>query len=92
MGAYESLRAAVLANNLEGRRLELGVLTARGLATWMATWSALSPASRPGTAAPDPSLPADPPSNPSPRGSSLSSLPRADQIVSVIAQMALAHA
>lgn len=56
----------------------------------MAAWASLSPAPAAGTPAPstDPSpSPCSPSTDPSP----LSSLPNAGEIVSVVAQMALAH-
>ncbi len=89
VAGYELLRAAALVGNPEGWRLGRGLLASRGKATWMAAWTALVPVDA-GTTATNPpafTLPAPSPQHPSP-----SSVPRAGQIVAVIAQMALAHA
>jgi len=87
---YEALREAVLGGRAEGWRHGYGTLAGRGMAAWMATRASLAPAPGAGTPAPtsDPSTPAtsvttDP--------SMLSSLRNAGEIVSVVAQMALAH-
>ena len=77
---YERLRAAVLGGQPDGFRLGHGVLATRGLVAWMRTAGSLSA--------------------PAPSASTIShlsagevvSLPGADQLVAVIAQMALAHA
>jgi hypothetical protein len=87
VASYEALREAVLAGRPEGWRYGHGVLAGRGVAAWMAAWSACVPLSAGTTAhapatAPRPSPAATP---------SLSSLRNADQIIAVIAQMALAH-
>jgi hypothetical protein len=88
---YERLRAAVLSGRPDGFRLGHGVLAARGMVAWMATLAALeTPAARPGT----PARPAGSPpaASPPPPADGLVSLPGADQVVAVLAQMALAHA
>lgn len=84
----------VLSGRPEAWRHGQGVLAARGMAAWITTWSALSPAAA-GTTA-DLS---DPPtrslscSSTRPGGTNtLSSLPEPGQVVAVLAQMALAHA
>jgi hypothetical protein len=77
---YERLRAAVLGAAPDGFRLGHGVLATRGLVAWTHTASSLAapPSSASGSAHP-------------PAGEVVS-LPGADQLVAVIAQMALAHA
>lgn len=75
---YERLRAAVLGGQPDGFRLGHGVLATRGLVAWMRTASSL--------AVPAPSASSHPPAG------EVVSLPGADQLVAVIAQMALAHA
>jgi len=75
---YEQLRSAVLGGQPDGFRLGHGVLAARGLAAWMRT-------ARP--VAPPPRAPGS-----DPRAREVASLPGAEQLVAVIAQMALAHA
>lgn len=96
---YEQARQVALGGGIQGWRYGLGVLAARGVAVWMATWAALVP---PG--APDPSgtrVQAEPPSAPDPQeggaGSTGSACapfpaPAADAVVAVLAQMTLAHA
>ena len=88
---YEALRAAVVGGQAEGWRHGYGVLAAGGMVAWMAAWASLSPAPAAGTPAPstEPSTPS--PSSASTDPSPLSSLPNAGEIVSVVAQMALAH-
>jgi hypothetical protein len=76
---YERLRAAVLGGRPDGFRLGHGVLATRGLVAWMHTASSLA-ASPPHASATRP-----------PAGEVVP-LPGADQLVAVIAQMALAHA
>ena len=77
---YERLRAAVLGAQPDGFRLGHGVLATRGLVAWMHAASSI--------AAPPPNASgsAHPPAG------EVVSLPGADQLVAVIAQMALAHA
>jgi hypothetical protein len=94
VAGYESLRAAAVAGSAQGLRLGLGLVVGRGVAAWMATWSAAFPAHGAGATAADPPAPirrAPTPQHPSSSTSPLP-LPEAGQIVSVIAQMALAHA
>jgi hypothetical protein len=85
---YERLRSAVLSGSASGWRLGHGVLSARGTAGWMLAFGELAPPASGGTAA-------------APRCSSESrrssaghpgSLPDADQVVAVLAQMTLAIA
>lgn len=88
---YETLREAVLAGAADGWRHGHGVLAGRGMAAWIATWTALAPAGA-GTMT-DPSHPvssAPQPTSPQP-SNTLSSLPAAGQVVTVLAEMALAH-
>jgi hypothetical protein len=77
---YERLRAAVLGGQPDGFRLGHGVLATRGLVAWMRTARSLL---APGPSATTSSHPAM---------GEVVSLPGADQLVAVIAQMALAHA
>lgn len=77
---YERLRAAVLGAAPDGFRLGHGVLATRGLVAWIQAAGSLA-ASPPST-----SVSAHPPAG------EVVPLPGADQIVAVIAQMALAHA
>lgn len=87
---YEAMRAAVVGGRAEGWRHGYGVLATGGMAAWMGAWASLSPAPAAGTSAPSaPSIPS--PCSPSTDPSTLSSLRHAGEIVSVIAQMALAH-
>lgn len=102
---YEQLRERVLSGRPDGWRLGHGVLTGRGMVSWITAWPAI--AAPPATPAPPAGTPApDPPSAPSTRPLStstpdpptpaptpaLSSLPGTGQIVAVLSQMALAHA
>jgi hypothetical protein len=83
---YERLRAAVLSGAAGGWRLGHGVLCARGMAGWMSAFGELAP--------PSPAGPAPPSSSGScsaPTGRPVS-LPGADQVVAVLAQMTLAIA
>jgi hypothetical protein len=77
---YERLRGAVLGGRPDGFRLGHGVLAARGLVAWMETVRTVA---APAPAASESSHP--------PVGEVLP-LPGVDQLVAVIAQMALAHA
>jgi hypothetical protein len=74
---YERLRERVLAGRPDGWRLGYALLARRGMAGWMAAQSAVAPA----PAADAPAAPAAP----GPEGD-------CGQIVSVLAEMALAHA
>jgi hypothetical protein len=85
---YERLRSAVLSGSASGWRLGHGVLSARGMAGWMSAFHALAPPAPGGTGA----------AGPVPRSSSDGreastgppvSLPGADQVVAVLAQMVL---
>jgi hypothetical protein len=96
---YEQARQVALGGGVQGWRYGLGVLAARGVAAWMATWAALSL-----TGALDPSgtsVQAEPPSAADTQkggaGSTGSACtpfptPAADAVVAVLAQMTLAHA
>jgi len=87
---YEAMRDAVVGGQADRWRHGYGVLVGRGMAAWMATWASLAPAPAAGTPAPaaGPSTPSSPLiTDPS----TLSSLRNAGEIVSVVAQMALAH-
>jgi len=77
---YERLRAAVLGAALDGFRLGHGVLATRGLVAWIQ--AAGSVATPPPTAS----------GGSHPPAGEVVSLPGADQLVAMIAQMALAHA
>jgi hypothetical protein len=78
---YERLRCGVLAGRADGWRVGLGVLCGKGLAAWMHAVSAAAPApTSPGTAtAQEPSPPTAPPGS------------LTGEVVTVLAQMALAH-
>ena len=74
---YERLRGGVLAGQADGWRVGLGVLCGKGLAAWMHAVSAAVPApTGPGTA----------PTPPFPPPGALTG-----EVVTVLAQMALAH-
>jgi hypothetical protein len=77
---YEHLRWAVLGGQPDGFRLGHGVLAARGLVAWMHTARSVAA----------PSLGASRSSDPA--AGEVVSPPGAEQLVAVIAQMALAHA
>jgi len=83
------MRAAVVGDRAEGWRHGYGVLAGRGMLAWMGAWASLAPA----PAAETPAAPGR--STPSPCPAStpfmLSCLHNAGEIVSVVAQMALAH-
>ncbi|MDA8069684.1 MAG: hypothetical protein M0T77_13920 [Actinomycetota bacterium] len=89
---YERLRAAVLSGQPEGFRLGHGVLLTHGLLAWMRAFSSLAPpvparqAHEPAAAPGAGTL-----SGSGPPGGALS-LPGADQLVAVLAQMTLLHA
>jgi len=87
---YEAMRAAVVGGRAEGWRHGYGILLAGGMAAWMGAWASLAPAPAAGTPAP-PSGPSTPSPCPVSTPSTLSSLPNAGEIVSVVAQMALTH-
>jgi len=90
---YEAMRDAVLGGRAEGWRHGYGVLAGRGMAAWMATWASLAPAPAAGTPAPGPSISPSTPSTstPSTGPTTLSSLRNAAEIVTIVAQMTLAH-
>jgi len=91
---YEQLRAAVLSGAAGGWRLGHAVLSARGMTGWMSAFSKLAPpvlAPAAGAEAADgaqasASGSCDPPAD------RPASLPDADQVVAVLAQMTLALA
>lgn len=93
VAGYEALRSAVAAGAPEGWRLGHALLARRGMAAWMAAWTAPGPAPDAGTPAPDALSNSSIPSRPPPAAvpAALTALPRASQIVAVLAQMALAH-
>ncbi|MBT2509450.1 hypothetical protein J7I98_26945 [Streptomyces sp. ISL-98] len=76
MARYEELRTAVVDGTGEGWRLGRGVLAAKGMAAWAAAWRSLpGPSARPA------------PGRQPPLGRSGDS----DELVRVLAAMALAH-
>jgi hypothetical protein len=77
---YERLRQAVLGGQPDGFRLGHGALAARGLVAWTETVTSVAPP------VPTASKSSDPPAG------EVVSLPVAEELVGVIAQMALAHA
>jgi hypothetical protein len=77
---YERLRAAVLGGRPDGFRLGHGVLATRGLVAWMETARSVA------------SLLPSASERSNPAAGEVVSLPGADQLVAVMAQMALAHA
>jgi hypothetical protein len=87
---YEAMRDAVVGGRAEGWRHGYGILATGGMVAWMGAWASLAPAPAAGTPAP-PSGPSTPSPCPASTPSMLSSLPNAGAIVSVVAQMALAH-
>jgi hypothetical protein len=102
---YEQARQAATGGAADGWRHGLGVLAAKGVAYWMATWASLTP-----TGAPSPagttsqaelplstttrSLSAHQPEGGESSSSACRSFlsPAADAVVAVLAQMTLAHA
>jgi len=85
---YERLRAAVLSGDAGGWRLGHGVLSARGIVGWISAFGDLAaPAPATGPVA----LASSSGSCSAPSGRPLS-LPDADQVVAVLAQMTLAIA
>jgi hypothetical protein len=84
---YERLRAAVLSGGTGGWRLGHGVLCARGIAGWMNAFGELAPLPvSAGAAARTPALTCGGGQAPADRAMSL---PDADQVVAVLAQMVL---
>ena len=94
---YEQLRERVLAGRPDGW-LGHAVLAGKGMVAWIGACPTLASAPAAGTSAPDSTAPttpslSTPTSTPSTHPSTaLSSPPHADQLVAVLAQMALAHA
>jgi len=84
---YERLRAAVLSGGTGGWRLGHGVLCARGIAGWMNAFGEL--ASPPATAGAAEGAPASTCRGGQAPADRAGSLPDADQIVAVLAQMVL---
>jgi len=96
---YEQARQVALGGGVQGWRYGLGVLAARGVAAWMATWAALTI-----NGAPDPSrtsVQTEPPSATERQEGGADSTgpartpfptPAADAVVAILAQMTLAHA
>ena len=88
---YERLRAAVLAGEAGGWRLGHGVLSVRGTVGWISAFGDLAPPA-PGTGPAGPAALASlSESCSAPTGRPVS-LPGADQVVAVLAQMTLAVA
>lgn len=102
---YEQARQAATGGAADGWRHGLGVLAAKGVAYWMATWASLAPTGAPPPVGTNPQ--AEPPLSATSRslsahqpqgGESSSSAcrsflsPAADAVVAVLAQMTLAHA
>jgi len=89
---YERLRAAVLAGEAGGWRLGHGVLSARGTVGWISAFGELAPPAPAGAGAAGPAaLASSSGSCSAPTGRPVS-LPGADQVVAVLAQMTLAIA
>ena len=88
---YERLRAAVLAGEAGGWRLGHGVLSARGTVGWISAFGDLAPPAPAGPGAAGPAPPSSSANDSAPAGQSVS-LPGADQVVAVLAQMTLAVA
>jgi hypothetical protein len=89
---YERLRAAVLSGRPEGFRLGHGVLLARGMLAWMGAFGSLA-APTPGGQARERGAAAGGPALADERSADeVVSLPGADQLVAVLAQMTLFHA
>ncbi|MGO9901342.1 MAG: hypothetical protein ACLP0J_17045 [Solirubrobacteraceae bacterium] len=90
---YERLRSAVLSGSASGWRLGHGVLCARGMTGWMSAFGSLAPPA-PGGQAPERGgagggacgIHPDAPTG------GVASLPGANQLVAVLAQMTLFHA
>jgi len=96
---YEQARRVALGGGVQGWRYGLGVLAARGVAAWMATWAALATQGVPDRSGT--SGQAEPPSatdrqegGAGSTGSACTPFPppAADAVVAVLAQMTLAHA
>jgi hypothetical protein len=88
---YEALREAVVAGRPDGWRHGHGVLAGRGLAAWIAAWTALPAGASGTTAQPSPPIPSISQPAISQPSLSLSSLPDAGAVVTVLAEMALVH-
>jgi hypothetical protein len=90
---YERLRAAVLSERPEGFRLGHGVLLTRGMLAWMQAFGSLAPPTR-GGEAPERGAAGGGASglDSDARTAGVVSLPGADQLVAVLAQMTLFHA
>jgi hypothetical protein len=90
---YERLRAAVLSERPEGFRLGHGVLLTRGMLAWMQAFGSLAPPT-PGGEGPERGVAAGGASQPGCDAPAVGvvPLPGADQLVAVLAQMALFHA
>lgn len=86
---YEQLRAAVLSGGAGGWRLGHGVLSAWGIAGWMNAFGALAPPAAAGASEGSGSAPAFTAASCDPPADRPVSLPDADQVVAVLAQMVL---
>lgn len=82
---YERLRERVLAGRPDGWRLGHGLLTGKGMAGWISACTALTPALGVTPSAGRPAIVAALPARAD------AARPGADQLVAVLAQMALAH-
>jgi transposase len=85
---YERLRAAVLSGSASGWRLGHGVLSARGITAWMSAFGELAPPVIGGTGAAGPGARLSSESCDGPSAQTVS-LPGADEVVAVLAQMVL---
>ena len=77
-GQYEQLRQVALAGHAEGWRHGLGVLTTRGMTGWMSACQTIPPPPRPAPSAPT-------------RTAAEGLGSDADELITVMAAMALAH-
>lgn len=98
---YEQARQAAISGSGQGWRHGLGVLAAKGVAVWMATWTAWVGPGAPGSAGTTSAQAEPPTAAPHIRkggedvtGSACTSFPSpaADAVVAVLTQMTLAHA
>ena len=89
---YERLRAAVLSERPEGFRLGHGVLLTRGMVAWMQAFGSLVPPTRGGEGLARVAAAGGRPLADDGSAGEVVSLPGADQLVAVLAQMTLFHA
>lgn len=88
---YEQLRAAVLSSGAGGWRFGYAVLSAHGMTGWMSAFGAFAPPPTVGVGAAE-GAPASTAASSDPPRDRPGSLPDADQVVAVLAQMTLALA